>query len=183
MPFSAGKRKNLNELKKGGKSVEALEAIRKRRSVRNYRQDVIKNELLEEIVDCGRLAATARNEQPWEFIVVTDKDKLKKIAEITDYGKFIAQAAACITVVCRETKYYLEDGSAAVQNILVAASALGIGSCWVAGDKKPYAKEIMSLLSVPEGYKLIALIPLGYPAEAPSPPKRKLSEVLHWEKF
>ncbi len=103
-------------------------------------------ELLETIVDCGRLAATARNEQPWEFIVIIDKELKKSVADQTDNGRFISEAGACIAVVCKDTKYYIEDGSAATQNMLVAAAALGLGSCWVAGDKKPYCSSICQLL-------------------------------------
>lgn len=138
---------------------------------------------LEEVVNCGRMAATARNEQPWEFVVIRERSRLNAVAALTDYGKFIAQAAACIAVFCKETKYYLEDGAAAVQNMMVGAYALGIGTCWVAGDKKPYARTVAELLNVPGNYKLIALVALGYPAETPAPPKRELAEVLHWETF
>jgi nitroreductase len=103
---------------------------------------------------------------------------------LADYGKFIAQSPACIAVFCKDTKYYLEDGCAATQNMLVAATALGVQSCWVAGDKKPYCGAIAELLKVPSGYKLISLVALGY-AETPGKPtpKRDLQEVIHWEKF
>jgi len=163
--------------------MDAIEALKTRRSIRQYINKEIPKELLEIMVDCGRLAASARNEQPWEFIVVTDKSLKEKIAETTDHGKFIKDAGACIVVVCKETKYYLEDGSAATQNILVAGRALGLGTCWVAGDKKTYCDEILKLLDVPSGYKLVSLIAVGYPAFTPNPPKRSLKEVLHWNKF
>lgn len=163
--------------------MDALEAIRTRRSVRKYLNKEVPKELLETIVDCGRLSATARNEQPWEFIVIVDKDLKKKVAEQTDNGKFISEAGACIAVVCKDTKYYIEDGSAATQNILVSARALGLGSCWVAGDKKPYCSSILELLNVPKSYRLVSLIAIGYPESIPSPPKRSLKEVLHWNTF
>lgn len=162
--------------------MDALEAIRNRRSVRRYADRAIARDVLESIVEAGRWAATARNEQPWEFIVVTDRAKLKALGEATDHGRFIAQASACVAVVCKDTKYYLEDGSAATQNMLVAATALGVDSCWVAGDKKPYCANVLSLLGVPAGSKLVSLIALGYRAEpVKTPAKRSLSEVLHWE--
>jgi len=138
---------------------------------------------IEDIVDCGRLAATAGNIQPWEFVVVTDPEVLRSIAKSTAFGGFIAGAPACIVVICRETKYYIEDGSAATENILLAARAHGLGSCWVAGDKKPYASEICRLVGAPPGYRLISLVPIGYPAETPMKSKRPLSDVLHWEKY
>ena len=164
--------------------MEAIEALRNRRSVRVYESGKpIPRDSIETIVDCGRLAATARNIQPWEFVVVTEQAMLAKIADITEHGKHIAQAAACIAVFCLEGRYYVEDGSAATQNIMVAAHALGIGACWVAGDKKAYADTLRDLLGAPTSMKLVSLIPLGYPAQAPSPPKRSLEEVLHWERF
>lgn len=116
--------------------MDALRAIKTRQSVRVYQTKRIPLELLEDLVDCGRLAATARNIQPWEFVVVTNKVMRARIADLTEYGKHIARAPACIAVFCQETKYYLEDGAAATQNILLAATAHGVGSCWVAGRQE-----------------------------------------------
>lgn len=163
--------------------MDALEALKTRRSVRAFERRGIAREVLEDLVDCGRLAATAINIQPWEFVVVTAPEMLRRVAEATDHGRFIADAAACIAVFTKETKYYLEDASAATQNILVAARAHGLGSCWVAGDKKPYVAEIGRILGAPAGCRLATLIALGYPAEAPQKEKRPLGEVLHWERF
>jgi nitroreductase len=164
--------------------MDALEALRTRRSCRRFAARDVPRDLVEKVVDAGRLAATARNDQPWEFVVVTDPAARRKIAGMTDYGPFIADAPVCIAVLCKDTKYYLEDGSAATQNILVAAHALGLGACWVAGDKKPYAPKIARLLGAPESVRLVALVALGWPeGKLPNPPKRTLPEVLHWEKF
>lgn len=163
--------------------MDALEAIKTRRSVRSYKDDPVPREMLAEIVDCGRLAATARNEQPWEFVVVTEAAMRKAVAEKTEFGEFIAESPACIAVLCKESKYYLEDGSAAIQNILVAARALGLGSCWVAGDKKPYAPEIVKMLGAPDSLKLVGLVALGYPKNIGAPSKRDRDEVLHWERY
>jgi nitroreductase len=151
--------------------------------VRAYKREPVPRKIIEDIIDCGRLAASAINIQPWEFVVVTDPEMLRRLADTTDHGKFIADAPACIVVLCRDTKYYLEDGSAATQNILLAAHAHGLGSCWVAGDKKPYAAHICKLLGAPASHKLVSLVALGYPAEKPEKPKRPLTEVLHWEKY
>ena len=163
--------------------MEAIEVLKTRRSVRAYTRAPVPRKIIEDIVDCGRLAPTANNVQPWEFVVVTDPELLRRIAVITEYGKFIADAPVCVVVLSRDTKYYLEDGSAATENILLAARAHGLGSCWVAGDKKPYASEICRLVGAPRGCKLISLIPIGYPAESPEKSKRPLSDVLHWEKY
>jgi nitroreductase len=164
--------------------VDAIEALKGRRSIRSYEDKPIPKQMLEEIIDAARLAPTANNTQPWEFIVVTERDMRIRIADLTDYGKFIAQSGACVVVFSRDVKRYLEDGSAATENILVAAHALGLGGCWVAGYKKDYAEPVRELLSVPAGYKLVALVALGYPAGKVEPHgKRALSDVLHWEKF
>ncbi len=165
--------------------MDALEMLRKRRSVRKFKLEPVDAKDVETVIDCARLAATARNEQPWEFVVVTDAAARGRIAFMTDYGKFIAEAPVCVCVFCKDTKYYLEDGSAATQNILLAAHALGLGTCWVAGDKKPYCGKMAEMLGLPEGYRLVSLVALGHPndAGAQRSKKRPLEEVLHWEKF
>lgn len=163
--------------------MDAITALRTRRSIRRYKKQPVPRELLETIVDCGRLAATGRNEQPREFVVVTDASTRSKLAEICEFGKFLATAPAAIVVLCRASKYYLEDGSNATQNILVAAHALGLGACWVAGDKKPYTEQVRRLVGAPDGCKLIATVAVGYPDEKPLPPKRSLDEVIHWETY
>jgi nitroreductase len=161
-----------------------LETIKVRRSIREYSDLGISKDLLEKIVDAARFSPTARNVQPWEFIVVTQIPTLKKLGELAENGRFLAQAKACIAVFCADTKYYLEDGCAATCNILFAATALGVGSCWVAGDKKPYCAEVAKLLKVPAAYKLVSLVALGYPKSKDSfyiAEKKNLKEVIHWE--
>jgi nitroreductase len=162
---------------------QALELLKERRSIRAYTSQPVAREVLEDIVDFGRLAATCQNEQPWEFVVVTDKAMLSRLPELTGHAQFIATAAACILVICQPTVHFVEDGSAASEHILLAAHAHGLGACWVAGEKEGYADSIRALVGAPEGYKLLCLIPLGYPAETPAIEKRALQEVLHWEKY
>ena len=94
--------------------MNALETLKTRRSVRIYKPDTVPAAIIEDIVDCARLAATARNIQPWEFVVVTNAETRKTIAGIVDTGRFIADAPVCGAVFCRDTKYYIEDGSAAI---------------------------------------------------------------------
>jgi len=164
--------------------MDALEALRGRRSVRAYDgARPVTREQVEAIVDCGRLAATARNVQPWEFIVVTEPAVRASLAALATNGPFIADAPVCIAVTCADGTYYLEDGCAATQNLMVAAHALGLASCWVAGDKKPYAGAVAELLGVPRTHRLVSLVSIGHATSLPSPAKRPLREVLHWEKF
>lgn len=164
--------------------MEAFEAIYHRRSVRNYLDKSVAKNLVEEIVKAGLQAPSGRNVQPIEYIAVTDPIKRKKLAAICDYGKFLAEAPVCLVVISRNTKYYLEDGSAATENTLIAATALGLATCWIAGDKKPYVSEILRLLEVPTNYKLVCLIAVGYAAVTPAGvDKTILARGLHWESF
>lgn len=158
---------------------EVLKVLKERRSIRRYKKEEVPENIVKDIIDCARFAPTARNIQPWKFVVITDSNLKSKIARICDYGKFIAEAPVCVAIFCEDTKYYIEDGSAATTYILLAAKAYGLGSCWVAGDKKPYADEIRQLLNIPDGYKLISLVSIGYPEEpVPTPPKKSLNDVL-----
>ncbi len=164
--------------------MDAIECLRTRRSIRAYSDEPVPREVIETIVDAGHLAATAMNLQPWQFVVVTDADTRRRVAEITDHGKFISKAPVCIVVFCEEeAKYYLEDGSAATQNMLNAARACGLGSCWIAGDKKAYGGKIRDLLGVPESYTLVSLVAVGHASEERSPDKKPLSHVMHWERY
>ncbi len=166
--------------------MDLFEAVKKRRSVREYSDKPVLKSDLEKIIDAARFAATARNIQPWKFLIVTNKQMLKKIADLTEHGKFIEQAQACIVVLSSDTKYYLEDGSAATQNILLAATSLGLGTCWVAGDKKDYCEGIMKLLGIAKDYKVISFVSVGYPkkeAALKEVEKKSLKELLFWEKF
>jgi nitroreductase len=163
--------------------MDALQALTTRRSVRVYRADPVPRDLIEQILEAARHAATANNLQPWEFVVVTDRAARQRLTAATDHGQQIALAPVCIAVLCKDCKYYLEDGANASQNLLTAAHALGLGACWVAGDKKPYADEVCELLGVPPGYHLVSLLTVGYAAEQPVLPKRPLADMIHWERF
>jgi len=164
--------------------METFEAISKRASVREYLPRPIDKAILEKVVDAGRRAPSARHVEPWEFIIVTNKNMLQKLGTIATTGPFIKDAASCIIIYCQDTKYYLEDGAAATENALIAASDLGLGACWVAGDKKPYTAEVSKLVGVPNNHKLISLISLGWPKEEVNQKKnRTLKDVIHLEKW
>ncbi|MBL7157858.1 MAG: nitroreductase family protein [Candidatus Omnitrophica bacterium] len=164
--------------------METFDSISKRVSIREYKSKPIEKTLLEKLVDAGRRAPTARAVEPWEFVVVENKETLKKLGEIANTGSFIKDAAGCIAVFSKDTKYYLEDGSAATENILLACADLGIGACWVAGDKKPYVGEVSRLLGAPSDLRLVSLVSLGWPKEKTEQVKnRKLKDVIHWDKF
>ena len=161
--------------------MDALEAIRNRRSIRKYTDDAVSKADLETIVDAGRLAATGSNQQPWHFIVVTDRTM---ITHFKVSGAWMEKAAAVIAIVMDPaSRWWLEDGSAAIENILIASTALGYGACWVEGNVIPHEEEFKILLNIPAAKRLMALIPIGVPAESPTRAKKPLEQVLHWEKY
>jgi len=161
--------------------MDALEAIRTRRSIRNFTGDPIPRQDLETLIDAARLAPSGHNEQPWDFIIITDRamiDQLKIAAG------WMEKAGAIIAVVLDpSSRWWLEDGSAAIQNILLAAHALGYGACWLEGYTLPLEAKFKTLLGVPEDKRLLTLIPVGVPKERPEKEKKSLSAVLHWETF
>ncbi len=161
--------------------MDALEVIRTRRSIRRYKNEVIPKCDLETIVDAGRLAATGSNQQPWDFIVVTEKSTIHNFKVS---GVWIGEASAVIAVVMDpKSRWWVEDGAAAIENMLLASTALGYGSCWVEGDALPHEARLKSLLGIPPDRRVMALVPIGIPAETPRPGKKPVQEVLHWEKF
>jgi nitroreductase len=161
--------------------VEALEAIRKRRSVRQYTGESIPRKDLETIIDAGRLAATGHNQQPWDFIVVTDR---AMISRLKIASQWMDQAAAIIAVVMDpSSRWWVEDGAAAVENMLIASTALGYGSCWLEGYTVPLEEQFKTLLGVPKEKRLLTLVPIGVPVEWPTQQKKPLEEVIHWERY
>lgn len=161
--------------------MDAIEAIRRRRSVRKYTGDPIPREHLEQIVDAGRLAATGNNRQPWDFIVVTDREM---IDELKVASRWMEQAGAIVAVVMDpDSRWWVEDGAAAVENMLIVATALGYGSCWLEGYTLPREEEFKKLLGIPDNLRLLTLVPFGVPAEWPTSEKKSLDEVLHWERY
>jgi nitroreductase len=173
MTGSAAKRKN-----------GLLEMIKDRRSVREYTDKKIDKWILEELVDAAHLAPSGRNAQPWEFVVITDRNVLRKLASVRNMP-FIGNAAACI-VVCGDSssKWIMNDCSAAAENIILAAKSFGIGSCWVAGVYSEYCEDAKKLLGIPDSITIVSFLPLGYFDKNPEPHgKRELKSVLHWEKY
>ncbi|NLJ84259.1 MAG: nitroreductase family protein [Halanaerobiaceae bacterium] len=166
---------------------EAIKVIKSRRSVRKYIDKEIPEEVLREIVDCARLAPSGNNRQPWAFLVITDQDKKEKIASLARYGKFIKEAGACIGVFIDEsqTSTPLLDAAAATENIILAATALGLGTCWVSSYKRDHSEEVKKMVNCPPDMELVALISVGYYDEMTvgMPKKKELEEVLHWNSF
>lgn len=170
--------------------MDVFEAIRARRSVRRYLSDPVPDEVLEELLSAAILAPSAGNAQPWRFIVVRDL-KLREDLVAAAYGQSFLAEAPVVIVVCAdlerarrayhqrgETLYCLQDTAAAIQNLLLAATAKGLGTCWVGAFDEG---KVAELLGLPRGLRPVALVPVGKPAETPpARPRRPLSEVVDY---
>ncbi len=165
--------------------MDIFEAINGRRSIRKYSKDgKIPKEDLMKIVQAGLNAPSARSIHPVKCVVITEKSGLDRLAlTVGNNGKFVSDAAAAFIVISDDTKYYLEDGCAAVENMLLALHALGYGGCWIAGDKKDYCNEVLELVRAPKSQKLIAIISAGIPEEKPIKEKPKAEERCVFESF
>jgi nitroreductase len=161
--------------------MDALAAIRKRRSVREYTGEPIPASALETIVDAGRLAASGHNSQPWDFVVITEREMIEQLKVAAEW---MERAGAIIAVVLDPSSpWWKEDGSAAVENMLIAATALGYGSCWLEGNTLPHEEEFKILLEIPDEKRLLTLVPIGVPVSWPIQEKRSLAEVMHWQRY
>ncbi len=167
--------------------MDVFDAIRTRRSIRHFSNVPVEWEKVVRVLEAGSLAPSSGNVQNWRFIVVTDKDLRHKIAEACLEQSWITEAPVIIVVVAdlaRIKKLYGERGvklysiqncAAAIQNMLLAAHALGLGACWVSA----FEDEALSrILGIPSGVKPQAVIPLGYPAEKPPEPMHYTLENL-----
>ena len=158
--------------------------IKSRHSVRKFKPDPVGDLVIADALECAARAPTAMNVQPWLFGVIKNKDIRSKVAELADHGKFIAECPLCFAVFGEKKQtYYLEDCCAATENLILALQAHGISSCWVAGEKKPYAEAVRKLLKVPEGYTLVSLVAAGDPAEITITPKKDMKHVTFFEEF
>ena len=173
--------------------MDVFEAIHSRRTIRTFTGKKIPKSDLEKIVDAGRVAPSAVNRQMWDFVVITEQEILNDILHHFHAGRKYQTyedgkcdgASAIIAVILEESnEYWKEDGSAATGNMLLTARGLGYGSCWIEGQMRPHEEHFKELLGVPDDKRILLFIALGEPVKwSPGPPKKSLSEVLHWEKF
>lgn len=143
--------------------MEVFEAIRKRKSVRAYTKTPVPGEKLGKILEAARLAPSAENIQPWYFIVVTDHEKRKQIAKSGIFAGFLDESPVVI-VGCGDRKaspkWYAIDVAIAMQNMVLAATAEGLGTCWIGSFDEGLVKK---LLKIPERFSVVALLTVGYP--------------------
>jgi len=169
--------------------MDIKEVIQKRYSCRSYKDTPVPEEKLNGILEAARLAPSASNRQPYKFIIVKAKEKREKLAEAAAGQSFIAQAPIIIagvsleperTMSC-EVPAYAVDVAIAMEHMALQAFAEGLGTCWIGAFSQEEAKKI---LEIPEEYKIVALMPLGYPADSPGPKDRKnLDELVSYEKY
>lgn len=166
---------------------DLIDAIRGRRSVRSFKSDPIPDPTIGRILECGRLAPSAGNMEPWFFYVVKNSEVKKQLANVSE--SWIEQAPVVVVVTADyETEerrygdkgymYLLQDTAAATQNMLLAAYGYGLGSCWV-GDFQ--VDEVKKILDLPEGEQPVVMFPLGFPADeetANKAPKKSIDDVV-----
>jgi nitroreductase len=165
--------------------VSVLESILSRRSIRRYQKKEVPKEVLMQILEAGRQAPSAVNRQPVRFVVVTDKTVLKDLCD-TIITRFVKEAPVAI-VGCADVKslmtgkWAIIDATIAMENMVIAASALGIGSCWIGACNEQKVKDI---LTIPKDWKVVALVTFGYPSEQPKPKKKKsIDELFNFNSF
>jgi nitroreductase len=163
--------------------MEVFEAVRTVLAVRAFQDKPVPPEAVQRIIESGRLTGSSKNGQPWQFIVVEDRDTLQKLGSVAKTGPYIAQASLAVVVVIDRTPYAVSDGSRAVQSMILTAWSEGIGSNWVGFAGMP---EVNKLLNIPDNLDVLAILPFGYPAKAVGRGKKKrkaLSEVVYRGKF
>jgi nitroreductase len=166
-----------------------LSVIHSRKSVRHFTAQSVSKDDLQILVKAGMAAPSGKNEQPWAFVVVTQRTALDTLAERLPYAKMLTQAQAAI-VVCGDMRkpkdatggLWIQDCSAATQNILLAAEAMGLGAVWTAAY--PYEERIAAVtqtLRFPEYIIPLCVIPIGYPDGSDKPKDKWKEENLKWE--
>ena len=172
--------------------MEVFEAIQRRKSVRTYTKTPVPEEKLGKILEAARLAPSAENIQPWYFIVVTDHEKRKQIAKSGVFAEFLDEAPVVI-VGCGDRKaspkWYVIDVAIAMQNMVLAATAEGLGTCWIGSFDEGLVKR---LLKIPERFEVVALLTVGYPRKKLDLTgkfvhfirrKKRLNEIVGFEEY
>lgn len=169
--------------------MELMEAIRTRRSVRSYLDRDVEEDKLLRVMEAARLAPSASNRQNWRFVVVKDFSAKKKLSVAARGQSFVAEAPVVIATCGTDTNYVMTCGQAAytvdvtiaVDHMTLAAAAEGLGTCWIGAFYEDQVKEI---LGIPQDVRVVALLPLGYPAKVPQPtPRKNAGEIVALERW
>lgn len=169
---------------------DVLQLIFKRRSIRVYENRKVDRETIIKLLQAAMAAPSGSNSRPWEFVVVTEEETLAKLRSKLKYGNFNAPAAI---VVCGNieiakneaaVRYWVQDCSAATENMLIAATGLGLGTCWVASyPKEDVMAMLREVLGIPEEVYPLNVIYVGYPAEEKAPRTQYDESRVHWERY
>ncbi len=160
-----------------------------RRSIRKYKPDEVGEELVRDLLEAAMAAPSAVAKDPWDFVVLRDREVLAKVTEGLPHGKMLGDAPVGI-VVCGnlnrahdgELSYMLQDCSAAIENLLLAVSTLGLGACWLGvHPREERIAHIRSVLKLPEGVIPVAAIAIGWPAESHGPRTRYRDDAVHFD--
>ncbi len=167
--------------------MEFSKVLYNRRSIRSYQEKQVEEEKIQELLKAAMAAPSAGNQQPWHFIVVQDKDRLEKIREIHPYSKMLKEAPLAI-VVCgdrgeeRHEGFWVQDCSAAVQNILLMAENLGLGAVWLGVyPREKRVQQFKELFRLPREVYPLAVVAAGYPAVDSGPVERFSQDKVHQE--
>jgi nitroreductase len=147
---------------------ERLKMILARRSIRAYTDEPVSEADVEALLQAGMAAPSASNRKPWHFVAVTDRPTLERLADVHPYGKMLRQAGLAIAV-CGDPQisdWWVQDCTAATENILIAVVALGLGGVWLGCHGRPEREEaVRGALGIPEGIGILSLLSIGHPAE------------------
>jgi len=169
--------------------METLKAIFTRRSIRKYSGNLVTDEQLEVLLRAAMSAPSARNKQPWHFIVIRDKNRLKEISEAHPYGKMLQDAGAAIVICGDKTieemdSYLLQNCSASTQNLLLAAHDLGLGAVWLGlHPREDRISSLKTILKLPDHILPVSMISLGSPDEEKEDQDRYLVDRIHIDKW
>jgi len=161
--------------------------IFKRRSIRRYKPIPVSSEDIKALLEAGMAAPSANNMKPWHFIVITERERLNKLSEIHPYAEMLREATLCIAV-CGDPKispkYWVQDCSAATENILIAAANLGLGAVWLGcHPREERKKPIKEFLGIPQDIEILSLIAVGHPAEEKEPRTQFNPSRVHYENW
>lgn len=172
---------------------DCLETIFSRKSVRNYKSDLsVSHEQIELLLRAGMAAATAVNKQPWEFLVVENRQILDYLAQELPYAKMLKQTPAAIIVLANINRahagydeyYWLQDCCAATQNILLAAESIGLGAVWTAVfPREDRIFTVKTTFNLPENMMPVNVIPIGIPAGTDQPKDKWKPNYIHWDNY
>jgi nitroreductase len=166
--------------------MDVIKAIRERRSIRKYKSDDVTIEKLFTVLQAGRWAPSASNKQPWHFIVVRRPETRKQLAHAHPYGRFMSESPVVIVVLgdpAKHPKYYLADPHNAVMNMLLAAYAEGLSTCWMGVRDTDIEPVFRQILEIPQNMRVICCVSLGYGDQVRTSTRVPLEEIVSWDHY